>query len=336
MAGPGEAPRTSARFPTAPLARGHYESFYLKAADPERPVAVWIRYTVHKRPGEAPTASLWFTLFDRAAGAPRASKATHAASELSSGEGDYIRIGDSRFSPGTVVGSAASDALDAGWELEFEPGDEPVRHLPREWMYRAPLPRTKLESPHPGTRFSGRLWAGETRLELDGWPGMVGHNWGTEHAERWIWIHAGGLGEGGDGWLDLALGRVRLGPLTTPWVANGTLALDGHRHRLGGIGGVRATDVRESPRGCELSVPGHDLTLQATISALPEDLVGWVYADPDGGEHHAVNCSIASLRAELRRSESPPLPLATDHGATYELGMREHDHGVPIQPFADG
>jgi hypothetical protein len=23
-------------------------------------------------------------------------------------------------------------------------------------------------------------------------------------------------------------------------------------------------------------------------------------------------------------------------GAAYELGMREHDHGVPIQPFADG
>jgi hypothetical protein len=28
--------------------------------------------------------------------------------------------------------------------------------------------------------------------------------------------------------------------------------------------------------------------------------------------------------------------LVVEGGAAYELGMREHDHGVPIQPFADG
>ena len=34
---------------------------------------------------------------------------------------------------------------------------------------------------------------------------MVGHNWGAEHAERWIWLH--GLTEDGD-WLDAAIGKV--------------------------------------------------------------------------------------------------------------------------------
>ena len=27
-------------------------------------------------------------------------------------------------------------------------------------------------------------------IEVDRWPGMVGHNWGAEHAERWTWIQA--------------------------------------------------------------------------------------------------------------------------------------------------
>jgi hypothetical protein len=27
--------------------------------------------------------------------------------------------------------------------------------------------------------------------------------------------------------------------------------------------------------------------------------------------------------------------LRTDHGGVYELGLREHDHGVPIAPFSD-
>jgi hypothetical protein len=28
--------------------------------------------------------------------------------------------------------------------------------------------------------------------------------------------------------------------------------------------------------------------------------------------------------------------LHSDHGAAYELGMRERDHGVAIAPFGDG
>ena len=32
----------------------------------------------------------------------------------------------------------------------------------------------------------------------------------------------------------------------------------------------------------------------------------------------------------------PAIELATAHGAAYELGMRERDHGMAIQPFPDG
>ena len=52
--------------PVPGLARGagHYESFYLKACHPSEPLGLWIRHTVHKRPGADPRGSLWFTLFD--------------------------------------------------------------------------------------------------------------------------------------------------------------------------------------------------------------------------------------------------------------------------------
>ena len=39
-------------------------------------LGVWIRYTVHKRPGKEPLGSLWFTLFDAEAERPYAVKAT--------------------------------------------------------------------------------------------------------------------------------------------------------------------------------------------------------------------------------------------------------------------
>jgi hypothetical protein len=35
-----------------------------------------------------------------------------------------------------------------------------------------------------------------------------------------------------------------------------------------------------------------------------------------------------------RGRRSRTLPCAG--GAAYELGTRDHDHGVPLQPFADG
>ena len=124
------------------------------------------------------------------------------------------------------------------WELTLEGAEEPLFHLPRGWMYRARLPRTKLLSPAPAARFSGRLSVDGREIPVDGWRGMAGHNWGAQHAERWIWLH--GITADGD-WLDAAIGRVKLGPATTPWVGNGALSIAGDRYAL------RRAKVTEAP-----------------------------------------------------------------------------------------
>ncbi len=64
---------------------------------------MWIRYTVHKRPGEAPTGSLWFTLFDRSAGGPRAVKQTFA--EVGAAADEQIHVGDAVMGFGTRLGA---------------------------------------------------------------------------------------------------------------------------------------------------------------------------------------------------------------------------------------
>ena len=68
--------RTHARFPHVETGDAHYESFYLKAVRPGGGQGVWLRHTVHKRPGREPTGSVWFTLFDASADGPRATKVT--------------------------------------------------------------------------------------------------------------------------------------------------------------------------------------------------------------------------------------------------------------------
>ena len=318
--------RTHARFPDVARGKGHYESFYLRTFDPASARGVWIRYTVHERPGAEPKGSLWFTLFDGGADGPTASKLT--LDDVGTGPDHYIHVGASRFEPGHAEGS--TDGYE--WDLRFDSKEEPLHHLPRSWMYRAPIPRTKLLSPYPGARFDGWVAVAGERIEVSGWPGMVGHNWGAEHAERWIWMHGTGFsGHEGGAWLDGALGRIKVAGMTTPWVANAVLSLDGTRHRLG-----KVKHLDEQPTGCEFGLGGRGISVEGTVGAERKDFVGWVYADPGGSEHHVVNCSIARMRLTVERDGQQPLELETPHGAAYELGMRERDHGMPIQPFPDG
>jgi hypothetical protein len=311
---------TAARFAALPAKAGLYESFYLKLSHPSEPLGAWIRYTVHKRPGAAPTGSLWFTLFEPSG--PRAAKLTVPAP--AAGGGEWLRVGEARIG---ADGASGSIGEGVAWELALEGAEEPFFHLPAAWLYRAPLPRTKLLSPAPAARLSGRLELDGHAIEVDGWRGMAGHNWGAQHAERWIWLH--GLTEDGD-WLDAAIGRVKVGPLTTPWVANGALSIAGDRHRL------RRVRVTESPSHCTFRLSGSGLDVRGTVEAPRERFVGWVYADPDGSEHHAVNCSIAELRLSVSRRGGPATELVVPHGGVYELGMRERDHGIEIQPYPDG
>jgi hypothetical protein len=323
------------------------ESFYLRAVSPDEPVGVWLRYTVHKRPGEAARGSLWCTIFDARRGRPFQHKLT--SEDLGVPAGGWISIGEATLGAQEAQGRCG----EASWSLRFASEEPELRHLPRAWMYRAPLPRTKLTSPAPAASFEGTVELPDRTLDLQGWRGMVGHNWGAEHAERWIWLHGIDFAEAPEAWLDIAVGRIRVGRWLTPWVANGALSLEGRRIPLGGLG-ARGLLVAETPRRCRLTLPGPDsLTVDAHIdtpagtptdaiadtSANPpaESIAGWTYADPDGSAHDVSNCSIAALTLTVHQpGAAPARTLSTPHGAAYELGMREHDHGIPIAPFADG
>jgi hypothetical protein len=124
--------------------------------------------------------------------------------------------------------------------------------------------------------------------------------------------------------------------VTTPWIANGTLHIDGARYRLGGPEKARGTRVTESPTRCDFLLPGGEVTVSGRVESQRENFVGWVYADPDGPEHNTVNCSIADMTLTVTADGRPERELHLRGGAAYELGMRETDHGMPLQPFPDG
>jgi hypothetical protein len=216
---------------------------------------------------------------------------------------------------------------------------EPCKYLPADWLYKAPVPKTKFLAPYPDARFDGRLEIEDETIELTGWPGMIGHNWGSEHAERWVWLEGTGFPDAPNTYFDAGAARIRLGSRTSPWIPSGMLVLDGEPHRLGGLGAIRSAKIEEHPTVCSFTLPGKDVVVHGRVTAPQKDFVGWVYADPKGPEHHTVNCSVADLELTVERPGLPPRQLTLDRGAAYEFGMRpdlQQDHGIPIQPYPDG
>jgi hypothetical protein len=329
--------RTEARFPSIPATDGHYESFYLKAAAPEGGRAVWIRHTVHKRPNEELKGAIWMTYFDVERERPLAAKRQVDADQVSTPRDSYIRVGESEIAPGRMQGVVDGGDCEASWSLRFKDHGKALHHFSSKWMYTARLPRTKLLSPYPGATFDGILEIDGERIAIDQWPGMVGHNWGSEHAENWVWIHAATVGDDGSrGYVDMAAGRIRLGPLVTPWVLNGQIVHRGEELRVGGFGKVRRTKLTAEPTRCEFTVPGDGFVARGEVSASADRFVGWVYADPLGPDHHALHSSIADLELTIEWPGRAAETIQVDEAATYEFGTRRTDHGIPIQPFPDG
>jgi hypothetical protein len=308
-----------------------YESWYARLVSPDEPLAIWIRYTIDKVPGQEASGTIWFTLFDGEAERPLARRKVGQPADAPTGQ--WVRIGESTIGPSGLHG----ECFEADWQLRFEPRAPVLFHLPRPRLYELPLPKTKPISPVPLGDFSGTIRCGERQISVDGWRGMIGHNWGSEHAERWIWLHGSDFVEDPEAWIDVVMGRIRVAGRLLPWVANGAIHSGGEIRRIGGMF-APGVDVRETASRLEAGLPvagkGY---LEVEVDSPLNLTVGWQYgdpADPEAEAREVANCSAAEMKALLTMpGHNAETRLSTARGAVYELGMTETDHGVPI---ADG
>lgn len=275
------------RIPGADLAAALYESHYLTAVDPDGGRGLWLRHTALKRPGRPARPTTWLTWFDRAADAPVALRVTAEEAVRAPGPA-WSRSSLGTFGPVAAAGTIAG----ATWSLAWTGVEPEVPYLPARWLYDRRVPRAGGVALVPVALVSGTLALPDGRgVAIEGWPGMVGHNWGSEHAERWLWLHAGGLGGDGRGWLDLVIVRVRLGPLLTPWIAGGVVMLDGTRRPPAPGRRVRVAATGGRTRVLMTLAGGDRLELE--IDAPPAATVTWDYASPRAGTRTVRHCTVA-------------------------------------------
>jgi len=330
--GPSEGP--SARWNGVRCAEGtthgHVESYFLKLNDPSGRQALWIKATIVVREGGAPrVAEAWAIAFDRE-GRHIAVKQSVPLSQARFGAaGLDVAVAGLRLLPGRISGEVASHAQRITFDLRFTMDAPPLVPFPSERMYEARLPSSKLVSPHPDARFSGSYSVDGQRIEVDGWHGMQGHNWGTRHAELYAWGHCNQWDGDDDLVLEGVTARVKVGPVLAPPLTLVCVRHRGVRHDFNApLTLLRARGSVELRRWT-FSAKNARATVTGELWAETPDFVGLAYDNPDGAVTYCLNSKIARGRIRLSVHGRPDVEAMT-RAAALEIGTKDPDHGVAM------
>ena len=316
---------------------GHYESFFLRANHPERPLAFWIRYTIFSPAGrpEAALGELWAVYFDGESGRHLAVKKEVPFSRCTFKTSDFfVEIDDARLEPGTLTGAAVSGGRSLSWNLSFSGDAEPLFMLPVE-LYETAVPQAKALVALPMALFNGFLHVDGKRAEVAGWVGSQNHNWGARHTDHYAWGQVAGFDTHPDSFLEVATARLKVGESWTPFMTPIVLRHRGEEIALNSMSQAASAKGSFDYFDWHFTSESDAIRLDGRISAPPEAFVGLRYYNPPGGEKHCLNTKIASCELQITRKgagggETTEM-LRTGNRAAFEILTDDRDHGVEIR-----
>ena len=325
---------------------GHVESYFLKLNDPDGRRALWLKATILARRGGDVIADAWAIAFDRGRSHVAVKDSVPLRPEQSARAGE-AQPEDARFGPrgldahvcklhlypGRVMGSVGDGERTISFDLRFTMDAPPLIPFPSERMYATRLPSSKLVSPHPDSRFTGTYTANGETVDVNGWRGMQGHNWGTRHAELYAWCHVNQWQGGADLMFEGLTARVKVGPVLAPPL---TLLCVWHRgvhyHFNDPITLLRARgniDPIDAPRRWRFHAKNALAEVSGEMFADTSDFVGLSYENPDGAITYCLNSKIARGRLRLSVKGRPDLDVVTN-AAAFEIGTKNAQHGVKM------
>jgi hypothetical protein len=314
---------------------GHYESFFLRANHPSRPLAFWIRYTLFspaKHPEEA-VGELWAIYFNGETMEHVVVKKAVALNDcLFSSSAFEVRIADALLCPGLAKGSLSLSGATITWNLTYQPGDEdPLLLLPLD-LYTTRLPAAKSVVGAPLATFQGTLVVNDETIELSQWVGSQNHNWGSRHTDQYAWGQVAGFDTHPDSVLEVATARLKLGPIWSPPLTLLVLRHNGKEWALNSIAqSFRASGSFTIGRW-SFHTQNRDVSIKGSISAPEEAFVGLRYSNPPGGAKDCLNTKLASCQIEvMERGTNRQENLSTRHRAAFEILTSARGHPITIR-----
>ncbi len=311
--------------------QGHVESYFLKANSPDGKQALWIKATILAQPGRAShaVAEAWAVMFHRDGDhvAVKQSipcgEASFSAERLEVTVGPHLEIGEEM-----TRGDIEHAGHHVEWSLRMEGDAPPLVMYPADWMYEGPFPKSKLVSPKPDLRLRGWVRVDGRKIDIDGWRGMQGHNWGRGHADQYAWGHCNQWEhDDGETLLEAVSGRVRVGPVLTPMMTLVFVRHDGRHYAMTSLMDLARNRGEIHPRRWFIKAAAHGVAVECDVSAQTADMVGLYYANPDGAMSYCLNSKLANARLHLVLPGHEPIDL-TSRSAALELGTKDPDHGV--------
>lgn len=294
---------------------GLYESNYLKGNAPDGSGAFWLKHNVltPARSGQAPAVAefwcvLWLADEDWT---PRVWKRVVALDRVELGR-DRVAMdaGDVRLEPDRVAGQLSgqrsgsrSGDPDVRWDLAIRDELPPLRHLGADWMYEKGFPRKKAVTGSPRAVFDGAFDVGDRTIDVDGWIGHRQHNWGTEHAERYVFGACNIWDDGADLTVEGITVRVELvAGIRSPWLTLLRGLRDGQPYGKGTMWAtLRQSGDVDFPRWMAWGGGKGQVRTRLEMELDPEHTAGLRYLHPDGQVSYCYNAKDARTELVLDR-----------------------------------
>lgn len=308
---------------------GHVESYFFRANDPRAPRALWVKATILAPLVGPPVAEAWFIWFDATApGAQTLAKRETVPFSAARFDQDGIAVGPLEISLGAQLSLRGSiehqgRRLRLGLRAERAAGraSRPLSLYPLAGLETGPFPRSKLLTPEPQLVVSGQLEIDGATHELTDWTGMLGHNWGQEHAAEYAWGQCLFPAERDQpsAMVEGFTGKVKVLGRSTPWISALVVRRGEEELRFDRLIDLWRQRAELSADAWQLALVGPGGEAHLAMSARDRPIVCLGYHNPDGHLSYCLNTKLAEVRLAVQPRRGAAFELYSPHGGALEF-----------------
>jgi hypothetical protein len=338
---PGFARRYDGRGP-------HYEVWYGKVdIAPGR--ALWFRYTTLDATtgdGSIGEASTWAIFFDD--DACTGAKDNYALEALAEPNtvivpegGEAARFGGHRQvfhlsdpSPTSPLhldeANAIGQAGDISWDLNWTDSGRRFSYMPHV-LEKIGLAKSTYDDCLLDLRVSGTIRCGDTVVEVDGVPGMVGHIQGKRiMGHSWAWSHCNCFDNDPDAAFEGLSVRALLGSRVTPTLSAFVMWVDGQQYSFRNPVGLLLNNSEYTQDHWAFSARSGGVILTGEARS-PSNVALVEYTDTDGSHLWCYNSKLSDLEVRIQDpSRGLDRTLKSSGRAAFEHVNREEPSERPI------
>lgn len=322
--------------------RPHVESWFVKANDPARRRAIWIRATIFApaRDPHGAVAEAWAIAFREDGTHVVVKTQVPIENARFSKDGIDVAIGNVlELTRSHTKGDVTTGERRLAWDFEIGGREEALLHYPARWMYEKKIPSQKICSPRLDARITGKfqvlgLAGTADTWDLDAWPAMIGHNWGSANTPLYAWAHCNTWSQGEDLVFEASAGTPPFGPGRVPKIL-GTFHVRhrGVRYDLNDVKSITLSrssiDTTSEPKTFRFRAKNELASIEGEVWAPAAAFVGLHYFNPSGPMTYCLNSKLANVRLSLALSGRPAFEARSDKCA-FEIGTRESSCGVKM------